>query len=129
MVHRGVFSLVVRTLHHSLGDMIMRKSILTFSLAAAAVALQLVSAPAAQAQFCEGTVHGLSAHYNPATGSGFLAVRAAPRSSAPTRGELFNGDTVEVFQRKGNWYQIATTELPMLEGWAHKNWLRNDCGY
>lgn len=35
----------------------------------------------AGAQYCEGTVHGLSGRYNLATGSGFLAVRTRPNSS------------------------------------------------
>lgn len=34
----------------------------------------------AGAQYCEGTVHGLSGRYNLATGSGFLAVRTRPNS-------------------------------------------------
>ncbi len=91
-------------------------------------ALAALAAPA-QAQFCEGTVRGLSSTYNPATGSGFLAVRAGPKKAATQVGELFNGDKVEVFQRKGKWYKIATQNLPILEGWVHKNWMSNSCLY
>jgi uncharacterized protein YgiM (DUF1202 family) len=104
----------------------MRKSILALTFAASAVLV--LSAPA-QAQYCEGKVHGLSAHYNPHTGAGFLAVRSKPRASSHQRGALLNGDTVEIFTRKGNWYKIATTEGDMLEGWAHARWIRNDCNY
>jgi hypothetical protein len=107
----------------------MHKLVLSLSFAAVAVVMQVGTASVAHAQYCEGTVRGLSGHYNPATGAGFLAVRSAPRGSAYKRGELFNGDTVEIFTRRGNWYQVATTTAPILEGWAHKNWLRNDCGY
>jgi uncharacterized protein YgiM (DUF1202 family) len=82
----------------------------------------------AAAQYCEGKVRGLSNYYNPSTGSGFLAVRAGPTRSATQRGELFNGDTVEIFQRKGNWYKVAATD-GSVEGWASVRWIRNDCRY
>jgi Bacterial SH3 domain len=107
----------------------MRKIVLALSLAVSTVILTTSFTTPARAQYCEGTVHGLSGHYNAATGAGFLAVRAGPRASASQRGELFNGDTVEIFQRRGNWYKVATTELPMLEGWVNARWLWNDCRY
>ncbi|TPL90104.1 SH3 domain-containing protein [Mesorhizobium sp. B2-3-12] len=78
------------------------------------------------AQYCEGTVHGLSGRYNVATGSGFLAVRTGPNSSSRIIGQLFNGDHVEIFDRRGNWYQV---EIGGGTGWANARWLRNDCGY
>jgi uncharacterized protein YgiM (DUF1202 family) len=89
----------------------------------------LAMATAAHAQMCTGTVHGLSGHYNPATGAGFLAVRAGPKSAATQVGELFNGGQVEIFTRKGKWYKIATLNGPAIEGWANRRWLSNDCGY
>ena len=95
----------------------------------AAGAATFAAVPQASAQMCEGTVHGLSAHYNPATGSGFLAVRTKPKSSSYKLGELFNGDRLEIFDRKGNWYKIATQDGPMLEGWAHAKWIWNSCNY
>ena len=107
----------------------MRNTVLTFTFAASTLALVAGFISPAKAQYCEGTVHGLSGHYNPATGAGFLAVRAGPRARASQRGELFNGDTVEIFQRRGNWYKIATTEGPMLQGWANARWIYNDCRY
>jgi uncharacterized protein YraI len=82
----------------------------------------------AAAQYCEGKVRGLSNNYNPATGSGFVAVRAGPTRSATQLGELFNGDTVEIFRRKGNWYKVAATN-GSVEGWASVRWIRNDCRY
>lgn len=88
--------------------------------------LALAAAEAAQAQYCEGTVHGLSGRYNPATGSGFLAVRTRPSTRAPQVGELFNGDTVEIFDRRGNWYRVA---MGGIDGWASARWLRNSCRY
>ncbi|MBZ9710261.1 SH3 domain-containing protein [Mesorhizobium sp. ESP7-2] len=77
-------------------------------------------------QYCEGTVHGLSGRYNLATGSGFLAVRTWPNSSSRMIGQLFNGDHTEIFDRRGNWYQV---EIGGGTGWANARWLRNDCGY
>jgi uncharacterized protein YraI len=102
----------------------MRKMLLSLSALAAILAL---AAPAS-AQYCEGKVHGLSSHYNPSTGSGFLAVRAGPSRSATQYGELFNGDTVEIFTRKGKWYKVAATN-GSVEGWASVKWIRNDCHY
>ena len=74
-------------------------------------------------------MHGLAGHYNPRTGAGFLAVRAGPKRSASQVGELFNGDTVEVFDRRGNWYKVASTTDASNEGWVSARFLRNDCNY
>ncbi|MCX7306262.1 MAG: SH3 domain-containing protein [Hyphomicrobiales bacterium] len=86
----------------------------------------LLGTGSASAQYCEGTVHGLSSTYNLAKGTGFLAVRSRPKSSAPMVGQLFNGDTMEIFDRKGNWYQVA---IGGIEGWASSKWIRNSCDY
>ena len=102
----------------------MRTMLLSITALAAILAL---SAPAS-AQYCEGKVRGLSNNYNPSTGSGFLAVRAGPARSATQLGELFNGDTVEIFRRKGSWYKVAATD-GSVEGWASVRWIRNDCRY
>jgi len=77
------------------------------------------------AQYCEGTVYGQSGRYNLATGSGSLAVRTRPNSSARTIGQLFNGDHVEIFDRRGGWYKV---EMGGTSCWANARWLRNDCG-
>jgi uncharacterized protein YgiM (DUF1202 family) len=103
----------------------MRKTLAAFSLITLA---GLALAAPAQAQMCEGTVHGLSSHYNPSTGSGFLAVRSKPRASSYQKGELFNSDKVEIFDRRGNWYKIASEDSP-LEGWASARYIWNDCQY
>lgn len=102
----------------------------TASLTIASLSLLAVAgllAPA-QAQYCEGTVHGLSKHYDPDTGAGFLAIRSKPKASSHQRGELFNGDKVEIFDRVGNWYKIAPVDGGP-EGWAHARWIWNDCQY
>lgn len=80
----------------------------------------------AGAQYCEGTVHGLSRHYNLATGSGFLAVRARPTSSSRMVAQLFNGDQVEITDRRGNWYFVGGSGF---EGWAHRKWMWNSCNF
>ncbi len=99
------------------------------ALLSAVVAFIVFDSGAAFAQYCEGTVHGLSGRYNPRTGSGFLAVRAGPKRAATQVGELFNGDTVEVFDRRGNWYKVASTTDANNEGWVSARYLRNDCRY
>ncbi len=91
----------------------------------AAMGLAILTLPA-QAQYCEGTVHGLSRTYNAATGSGFLAVRAGPSSKARKVGELYNGNTVEIFARRGNWYRVA---MGGIDGWVSVRWMRNSCRY
>ena len=104
----------------------MRKTlVLLFAL----TTLAAFNSGTAFAQYCEGTVHGISGHYNPATGAGFLAVRAGPKRAATQVGELFNGDTVEVFDRRGNWYKVASTTDANNEGWVSARYLRNDCRY
>ena len=106
----------------------MRKLALALAPTALALIFTAGAAPQASAQYCEGTVRGLSSHYNASTGAGFLAVRTAPRKSAAQIGELFNGDKVEIFDRRGNWYRVAATDGSS-DGWASARWVRNDCGY
>lgn len=65
--------------------------------AALVVALSFAASSPVGAQYCEGTVHGLSRHYDLDSGSGFLAVRARPNSSSRMIGQLFNGDHTEIF--------------------------------
>jgi hypothetical protein len=113
---------------HREGPAHMRKLILTLATLALSVSFNAVTAPRAFAQYCEGEVHGLSSHYNPSTGSGFLAVRAAPRKSASQVGELFNGDKVEIFDRRGNWYKVAALDGSS-EGWSSAKYIWNDCDY
>ena len=106
----------------------MRKLALPLASLAFALSINAAIAPQAFAQYCEGKVHGLSSHYNPSAGSGFLAVRAAPRKSASQVGELFNGDKVEIFDRRGNWYKVAALDGSS-EGWSSAKYIWNDCDY
>jgi hypothetical protein len=98
----------------------------SFSLSAALVLCALAFSTPAQSGICEGTVHGLSKTYDLKTGSGFLAVRAQPTSKSPMVHQLFNGDVVEITDRRGNWYLVDGYGF---EGWAHRKWIRNSCGY
>ncbi|MEQ1952590.1 SH3 domain-containing protein [Mesorhizobium sp. CN2-181] len=77
-------------------------------------------------QYCEGTVFGLSGKYNLAKGTGFLAVRAGPSAGSRMVGQLFTGNTVEIFSRKGNWYRAA---MGGIDGRANSKWMRNSYGY
>ncbi len=92
-----------------------------------AVGLLLLGyAAPASAQYCEGTVHGLSGRYNLATGAGFLAVRARPSAKARMVGQMFNGNTAEILDKSGSWYRI---EIGGISGWVNRKWMRNDCGF
>jgi hypothetical protein len=94
-------------------------------LASAFLGLLMLSG-GASAQYCEGTVFGLSSTYNLAKGTGFLAVRSQPKSSARMVGQFFNGDKTEILGRQGNWYRVA---IGGIEGWASVKWIRNSCDY
>lgn len=105
----------------------MRKWLALTAMALATVAtISIGSSVPAEAQYCEGTVHGLSGRYNLARGTGFLAVRARPKASSRMVGQLFNGDTVEIFDRRGNWYRVA---MGGIDGWANARWMWNSCRY
>ena len=103
-----------------------RKTILSALAVAAVAAAGLGFSSPVSAQYCEGTVHGLSSYYNLATGSGFLAVRSRPTSSSRMLAQLFNGDRVEILDRQGNWYKVWTGSV---DGWSNRKWMRNSCGY
>jgi uncharacterized protein YgiM (DUF1202 family) len=105
----------------------MVKHTVLAAVAAAIIAgVAVGSSSPAQSQYCEGTVHGLSRHYNLATGSGFLAVRKRPTSSSRMVHQLFNGDRVEITDRSGNWYFVGGAGF---EGWANRKWMWNSCSY
>ncbi|MBT1154206.1 SH3 domain-containing protein [Aminobacter anthyllidis] len=95
------------------------------AIATIAATLAIGAATPVQAQYCEGTVHGLSRTYDLARGTGFLAVKARPSASSPMVRQLFNGDTVEITDRRGSWYFVGGDGF---EGWAHRNWMSNSCG-
>ncbi|WP_082444823.1 SH3 domain-containing protein [Roseibium aggregatum] len=70
--------------------------------------------------FGVATVMGL----NPNGGDGFLAVRTGPGSDFRKIGEVYNGDRVGTYERRGNWYAISFGPDNRL-GWVHGNWLGN----
>ena len=105
--------------------MSMRRFLSAFAVLTIAATGLTFSGPAS-AEYCEGTVHGLSAYYNLATGSGFLAVRSRPSSGSRMLAQLFNGDRVEILGRQGSWYRVFTGTV---DGWSYRRWLRNSCGY
>ena len=45
--------------------------------------------------------------YNHARGNGFLAVRTGPGTGYQQIGELYLGDEVSAWERRGNWYMVA----------------------
>ncbi|MEM1316742.1 MAG: SH3 domain-containing protein, partial [Pseudomonadota bacterium] len=73
---------------------------------AAIVLLATLSVNTAHAGSCSGTVSGLSNTYNLKKGSGFLAIRSKPTASSKMIGQTFNGNTVEIDQRRGNWLYV-----------------------
>jgi uncharacterized protein YgiM (DUF1202 family) len=107
--------------------MIARRALLALAALATLATAGAATAPAQAGDFCTGTVRGLSRVYDPSTGSGFLAVRAGPTQSATQIGELFNGNRVEITDRRGNWYLISARGIG--QGWASVRWLRNNCGW
>jgi hypothetical protein len=58
---------------------------------------------------CTGHVVGVRppSAYNPRTGAGFLAVRTGPGSNYAKIGELYAGDEVSVYDRRGSWYAVT----------------------
>jgi uncharacterized protein YraI len=88
-----------------------------------ALAAGLVACAAPAAAQCTGTVYGLSPYYNPASGSGFLAVRSGPSTRAQQVGELFNGDRVNIGESSGPWVRV----MGQVNGWAHQRWLSVRC--
>jgi hypothetical protein len=74
---------------------------------------------------CLGRVVGLADRYNPATGSGFLALRAGPKTSATQLGELFEGDRVVIVSRRGGWLSVVTAN--QVQGWVSSKYISSPC--
>jgi len=86
---------------------------------------------------CHGLVEGLKAD-----GDGFLAVRSGPSVKAAMVGQLLNGHTVIIWQRRGDWFFISPENtgdfrvspwrvLPEVDCqgsqenlWVHRNWIK-----
>ena len=93
-----------------------------------AVGLSL-AAPSGRAEasdgVCLGRVAGVGDRYNPATGSGFLALRAGPSTSAKQLGELLEGERLAITNRKGSWLYVITGGQG--QGWVHTKYVRSSC--
>ena len=86
---------------------------LTSGIAAAVlVAAGLGTAPQALAGDCTGRVSGVRpiSSYDHRTGAGFLAVRRGPSSATRQIGEVYAGDLLSVYDRRGNWYHVTCME-------------------
>ena len=101
-------------------------TVAALALAAAPLAaISHIGDGAARAGSCQGTVSGLSARYNRAKGTGFLAIRSRPTSKSGMKGELHNGDTVEIERKKGNWLRVYPDNGP--NGWVFAKYVSRDC--
>ena len=107
-----------------------RSALLILSLAGFAA---LSNGPASAGD-CTGYVVGVKpiSQYNHARGNGFLAVRTGPGSSYQQIGEVYRGDEVSVYDRRGNWYAITCMSgrctrpmwgTPMPSGWVSRKYV------
>lgn len=112
----------------------MALPIRTALLAIPIAGLVLSAGGPAAAGDCTGIVVGVKpiSQYNHARGNGFLAVRTGPGSSYRQTGEVYRGDEVSVYDRRGNWYAITcmsgrcTDPLwgpAMPSGWVSKKYV------
>lgn len=108
----------------------IRSVLLALSLAGFAA---FASAPASAGD-CTGYVVGVKpiSQYNHARGTGFLAVRTGPGTSYQQIGEVYRGDEVSVYDRRGNWYAITCMSgqcmrplwgQPMPSGWVSRKYV------
>jgi uncharacterized protein YraI len=88
----------------------------------------------ARAGDCTGFVVGVKpiSQYNHAAGNGFLAVRTGPGTKYRQVGEVYRGDEVSVYDRRGNWYAVTCMSgrcmnplwgAPMPSGWVYKKYV------
>ena len=78
--------------------------------AAASVLIVALAGPQpAGAGDCTGYIVGVRplSQYNHANGNGFLAVRSGPGGKYRQVGELYSGDEISVYGRRGNWYEVT----------------------
>lgn len=112
----------------------MRKPSFVLTAAMVAAVLPFLDV-AAHAGDCTGRVVGVRpiSQYDHHKGTGYLAVRSAPGGSGRQIGELYAGDLVSVWDRRGNWYAVTCMEgrcnrplwgTPTPSGWAHRNYIR-----
>ena len=98
--------------------------------------IALIGLPlAAIAQDCTGHVVDLRpiTQYDHARGTAYLAVRAAPGADQQQLGELYLGDRIAVFERRGNWYRVECRDgtclaplwgAPQPAGWVYGGYIR-----
>lgn len=108
----------------------IRSVLLVLSLAGIAG----ISSGPVSAGDCTGYVVGVKpiSQYDHAKGNGFLAVRTGPGSSYQQTGEVYRGDEVSVYDRRGNWYAITCMSgqcmrplwgQPVPSGWVYKKYV------
>ena len=93
---------------------------------AAVLTLATLSVNTAYAGSCTGTVAGLSNTYNLKKGSGFLAIRSKPKAASKMVGQTFNGNTVEIDSRRGNWLFVYD-DASQKSGWVFARYIRRPC--
>ncbi len=112
----------------------MRKKLKSLALSGVIALGVALPAGSAFAGDCTGYVVGVRpiSQYNHYTGNGFLAVRTGPGTGYTQIGELYAGDEVSVWSRRGNWYQVAcmsgrcTNPLwgtPSPQGWVYRKYI------
>ena len=112
----------------------MRKKLKSLALSGVIALGVALPAGSAFAGYCTGYVVGVRpiSQYNHYTGNGFLAVRTGPGTGYTQIGELYAGDEVSVWSRRGNWYQVAcmsgrcTNPLwgtPSPQGWVYRKYI------
>lgn len=103
-------------------------------IAASVVGLAISAGGQALAGDCTGYVVGVKpiSQYNHDRGSGFLAVRTGPGTSYQQIGEVYLGDEVSVYDRRGSWYAITCMSgrcmrplwgTPMPSGWVSSKYI------
>lgn len=102
---------------------------------AAMISASIGWADISEAGECVGRVVGVKpiSQYNHAKGSGFLAVRTGPGGKYRQVGEVYRGDEVAVFGRRGKWFHVNCLSGQCMnplwgpaipEGWVHGSYLR-----
>lgn len=108
---------------------------LTVAVAIATVLLVAVPAVGAMAGDCTGTVVGVQplSRYDHRAGNGFLAVRSGPGAGYAQVGEVYAGDLVSVYDRRGRWYAVTCIEGTCTDplwgparssGWVYRKYVR-----
>lgn len=95
-------------------------------LATVAATLSMGVATPAQAQYAKAPFTACRVPTAWPAAPASLPCAPGPSATAPMIHQLFNGDTVEITDRRGSWYFAGGDGF---EGWAHRKWMSNSCGY